>query len=214
MEQRTTGLILRTRPLTETSLIVQWLTPDLGRVSTVAKGARRTKSPFAGKLDLFYLADFSFSPSRRSDLHTLREVGVREYHVPLRQHLGYLQQACYFAQLLEQTTEPNTPLPGLFELILAVLAALPQALPHSRTVFAFEFKLLAHLGLQPDFAETDLTPGAREIAQRLEAADWTVLARLSLAAEQSLELDRFLHTYWAYHVGRSPKGRAAALHPA
>ena len=32
-----------------------------GRISTVAKGARRPKSPFAGKLDLFYEADFSYS---------------------------------------------------------------------------------------------------------------------------------------------------------
>ena len=31
MDERTIGLILRTRPLTETSLIVHWLTPDLGR---------------------------------------------------------------------------------------------------------------------------------------------------------------------------------------
>ena len=39
--ERSTGLILRTRALTETSLIVHWLTPDLGRLATVAKGARR-----------------------------------------------------------------------------------------------------------------------------------------------------------------------------
>ena len=60
MIQSATGIILRTRPLTETSVIVNWLTPDFGRISTVAKGARRPKSQFAGKLDLFYLADFSF----------------------------------------------------------------------------------------------------------------------------------------------------------
>ena len=84
MIQSATGLILRTRPLTETSLIVQWLTPEFGRISTVAKGARRPKSPFAGKLDLFYLADFSFTRSRRSELHALREVGLRETHRNLR----------------------------------------------------------------------------------------------------------------------------------
>jgi DNA repair protein RecO (recombination protein O) len=66
MSERTIGLILRTRPFTETSLIVQWLTADFGRLSTIAKGARRTKSPFAGKLDLYYLAEFSFVRSRRS----------------------------------------------------------------------------------------------------------------------------------------------------
>ena len=78
MIQSATGLILRTRPLTETSLIVHWLTPDFGRMATVAKGARRAKSPFLGRLDLFYLADFSFSRSRRSDLHALREVSLRD----------------------------------------------------------------------------------------------------------------------------------------
>ena len=65
MTESATGIILRTRPLTETSLIVHWLTPNFGRIATVAKGARRPKSPFAGKLDLFYVADFSFSRSRQ-----------------------------------------------------------------------------------------------------------------------------------------------------
>ncbi len=67
MIESATGLIVRTRPLTETSLIVHWLTPDFGRIATAAKGARRAQSPFHGKLDLLYLADFSFSRSRRSD---------------------------------------------------------------------------------------------------------------------------------------------------
>ncbi len=54
--ERAHGLVLRTRPLTETSLIVNWLTLELGRVSTVAKGARRAKSLFRGKLDLYLTA--------------------------------------------------------------------------------------------------------------------------------------------------------------
>ncbi len=108
MVERTQGLILRTRPLTETSLIVQWLTPDAGRIATVAKGARRSNSPFRGKLDLFYLADFSISRSRRSDLHTLREVLLREMHTALREQLAYLQQACYCAALIEQTTDSES----------------------------------------------------------------------------------------------------------
>ena len=104
MDERATGLILRTRPLTETSLIVNWLTPEFGRLSTVAKGARRPKSPFRGKLDLFYLADFSFARSRRSDLHTLREVSLRELHPGLREDFGRLQQASYATALIEQTS--------------------------------------------------------------------------------------------------------------
>src|SRR5256714_9293595 len=125
MVERTQGLILRTRPLTETSLIIHWLTPDFGRIATVAKGARRAKSPFRGKLDLFYLADFSFSRSRRSDLHNLREVSLKETHSFLRKELGYLQQAAYCAALIEQATEAETPLNSIFELMRGFLAALP-----------------------------------------------------------------------------------------
>jgi DNA repair protein RecO (recombination protein O) len=133
--ESTTGLILRTRPLTETSLIVLWLTPDFGRLATVAKGARRPHSPFAGKLDLFYRADFSFSRSRRSELHTLREVSLRETHPALRQELGYLQQASYCSELVEQTTETETPLPAVFELMCGLLNHLtkhPSSLRSSR----------------------------------------------------------------------------------
>ncbi len=97
-------------PLTETSLIVHWLTPDFGRIATVAKGARRPKSPFLGKLDLFYEADFSFSRSRRSDLHLLREVGLRETHGAIREDIWKLRQAAYAAAFIEQATETgNAP---------------------------------------------------------------------------------------------------------
>src|ERR1700684_1267268 len=111
MIENATGIILRTRPLTETSLIVHWLTPEFARLATVAKGARRQKSPFAGKLDLFYLADFSFQRSRRSELHQLREVSLRQTHAAIRREMEYLQQASYSAALIEQTTEMETPLP-------------------------------------------------------------------------------------------------------
>src|ERR1043165_3565833 len=112
MNERAQGLVLRTRPFTETSLIVQWLTPEFGRLDTVAKGARRPKSSFVGKLDLFYLADFSFARSRRSELHTLREVSVKETNASLRNELDWLRQASYAATLIEQTTEMDTQLPA------------------------------------------------------------------------------------------------------
>src|SRR3989442_7073104 len=115
MDERARGLLLRTYPLSDTSLIVRWLTREHGKIATVAKGARRPKSPFAGKLDLFYLADISFQRSRRSELHTLREVSLRETPSALRQELGYLQQAAYCAALIEQTTETETPLPAVLE---------------------------------------------------------------------------------------------------
>jgi DNA repair protein RecO (recombination protein O) len=174
----------------------------------VAKGARRPKSPFRGKLDLFYLADFSFSRSRRSELHTLREVSLREAHSPLRKELDYLQQASYGAALVEQATETETPLPAIFELFRRFLGALPQQPPQPQTLFGFELKLLKELGLQPDLATSRLTQGARKIARVASEADWPAIGRLRLSEAQAAELHEFLHGFLLFHLGRVPKGRA------
>ena len=207
MIESATGLILRTRPLTETSLIVHWLTPNFGRIATAAKGARRPKSPFLGKLDLFYEADLTFSRSRRSELHALREVSLREAHEALRLELGLLQQAAYCARLIEQTTETETPLPGVFELARGLLNHLPKQPPQPRNVYAFELKLLNELGLKPNVTASRLAPGTKEIVRGLIEGDWPAIARLKSTAAQAKELRQFLHGFLIFHLGKVPKGR-------
>jgi len=97
----TRGILLRKRKLSDTSLIVSWCTNSLGIIQTVARGARRPRSPFRGQLDLFFEAELSIAKSRKSNLHTLREVVVVcteiEHHEPEIFHLlerafGYLDQ--------------------------------------------------------------------------------------------------------------------------
>ncbi|MEO6035504.1 MAG: DNA repair protein RecO [Verrucomicrobiota bacterium] len=208
MDERATGLILRIRPLTETSLIVHWLTPDLGRVATVAKGARRQKSPFRGKLDLFYHADFSFQRSRRSELHNLREVVLRETHLSLRREIESVQQASYCAKLIEQTTETETPLPNIFGLAANFLAFLASRPPEPKTLFAFEMKLLSELGFQPDLSKEKLTIGAKVILERLLSFQWAEIPRLKLSPNQEIEIRHFLREFLSTNLGRTPHIRA------
>src|SRR5688500_1838101 len=140
-DERATGIILRTRPLTESSLIVQWLTQESGRISTVAKGARRPKSPFLGKLDLYYEADFSFQRARKSSLHTLREVDLRATHSELRKDFSALEQLARAGKRIEGATEEDAAVPEIFELFKSFLdqAATPPF--ESSLLFAFEIKL-------------------------------------------------------------------------
>jgi DNA repair protein RecO (recombination protein O) len=205
------GIILRTRPLTETSLIVHWLTPHFGRIATVAKGARRTKSLFAGKLDLFYLADFSFSRSRHSDLHMLREVGLRETHGALRVDILKLRQAAYAAAFIEQATETETPLAHVFELLRGFLGCLSRENPSPQIVFTFELKLLRELGLEPDWREARLTAGGKQIVRVFLESDWPKCLRLKLTKAQTVELRQFLHGFLIFHLEKLPKGRATAV---
>jgi DNA repair protein RecO (recombination protein O) len=199
MIERATGLVLRIRPLTETSLIVQWLTPDVGRLSTVAKGARRPKSPFRGKLDLFFLAEFSFRRSRRSDLHALYEVSLQETHAEIRRDLAALEQASYAVRLIEQVTETETPLPEMFRLLLGMLVHFKKNAPTPLTLYAFELKLLRELGLQP--GETALSAGTRALVNNLTASDWAEIGLVRASEPQLCELRRFLRGFMVYHLG-------------
>jgi len=211
MTETATGIVLRTRLLTETSLIVHWLTPELGRLATVAKGARRPQSPFASKLDLFYRADFSFSRSRSSDLHTLREVNLKETFPSLREDMGRLQQAGYATHLIELATETDTPIPSVYELLLGFAKFICAGPPAPQTIFALELKLLQDLGLEPDWETTQISPGAKQITQKLLTSDWDSLSRIKLSSAQAAELRRFLQEFILFHLGHLPRGRSGAL---
>ena len=205
MEERATGIVLRTRLLTESSLIVNWLTPELGRIATVGKGARRPKSPLRGKIDLFYTAEFTFTRSRRSDLHNLREVNLLQTCDALRRDLACLNQAAYCARLIEQTTESETPLPEIHKLFASFLDALSSRPASPITVMAFEVKMLAELGLSPQEGKT------AAIVERLTLLDWKAIGELSLAEAELRELRQFLHGFLIYHLGKIPLNRATAL---
>lgn len=205
MDERGTGIVLRTRPLTESSLIVNWLTPELGRIAMVAKGARRPKSPLRGKIDLFYTAEFTFARSRRSDLHNLREVNLLKTRDALRRDLAYLNQAAYCARLIEQTTESETPLPEIYDLLATFLDALPTQRAAALTVLSFEVKLLAELGLSPQEGKT-----ARS-AEQLATSGWSEIHNLTMSETEVRELRQFLHGFLIYHLGKIPPNRAAAL---
>jgi len=211
MIESATGVVLRTQRLTETSLIVRWLTIDAGRVSTVAKGARRPKSAYAGQLDLFVEADFTFTRSRRSDLHTLRELSVREFHLPLRNDVERLQVAAYCTALLEQATESDTPLPQLFDLFNGLLNHLSISDARPRFIFAFELKLLGLLGLFPSLDQTDLNPDARSLLSSLAGDPWDHIEDLKPTGASVKELSAFLYGFLIQHLGKVPKGRSTAL---
>ena len=210
-DERSQGVVLRTRPMTETSLIVNWLTPDLGRIATVAKGARRSKSPFRGKLDFGYEGAFSFQRSRRSDLHTLREISLSETHPDLRRDLDVLEQAAYFAALIEQSTETETPIPEIYALFQSVLTPLERHPPEPATVLGFEIKLLECLGFSPEWEDARLTDASREMALGFERESWDEIFRLRLAIHQTSELRHFLQGFLLYHLDRVPALRGRAL---
>src|SRR5216684_3301065 len=105
--ERAEGIVLRRQPVTESSLIVTWYTREFGKLKTMAKGARRIKGPFQGKIDLFYLDEIVFLRSKRSDLHLLHDCFLENPHRKLRESLPKLAAASYVCELVELATEPE-----------------------------------------------------------------------------------------------------------
>jgi DNA repair protein RecO (recombination protein O) len=143
----TPAILLRRTRLSDTSWIIGWLTRDHGRLKTAAKGARSPRSPFAGKLDLFFLADISYSPSRKSDLHALREVALIQPFGGLRTDFPRTQLAAYFVELIELVTEAEHPVPELYGLLLRALGYLDTGKATLRALLHFESELVRLLGI-------------------------------------------------------------------
>jgi DNA repair protein RecO (recombination protein O) len=145
--ESTAAILLRRRKFSDTSLIISWCTVSRGCIHTVAKGGRRAKSPFAGKLDLFFEAEISFIPSRKSNLHTLTEVMVKNTFAGIRQNYLRTQVAAYFVELVEICTERDHREPELFALLGRAFRYLDSTDATVRAVAHFETELARITGV-------------------------------------------------------------------
>jgi DNA repair protein RecO (recombination protein O) len=145
--QSTAAILLRKRKFSDTSLIVSWCTESLGCIQTVAKGARRAKTPFAGKLDLFFESEISIVPSRKSSLHTLTEVVVQNPFAGIREHYLRTQVAAYFVELIEICTERDHHEPELYSLLRRAFGYLDKNDPSLRAISHFETEVARITGV-------------------------------------------------------------------
>ncbi len=94
--QKTRALIIRTTDYSETSQILSAYTRDFGRVSLLAKGAKRKRAGSEGPVDLLQVLDIVYLEKSRggesSSLHLLTDRKLVESHHGLRENLqrGYV----------------------------------------------------------------------------------------------------------------------------
>lgn len=175
--QSAAAIIIRLTRLTETSLIVHWFSEEDGLLKTVAKGARRPKSTFAGKLDLFFGAEITFQRARRSELHALREVAVTSWREGLRRNYLSTLLAGYCCQLVESAVEPEHPEPGIHDLLARALDHLDSKNPEMRALRHFERELARLLGISHHQQQAHLS--LRDALGHLPASRDELVERLS-----------------------------------
>jgi len=161
----TEAILLRKRKFSDTSLIVSWCTEAFGCIQTIAKGARRAKTPFAGKLDLFFEAEISVVRSRRSNLHTLTEVVLKKPFAGIRSNYLRTQTAAYFVELIEICTERDHREPELFALLQRAFGYLNEKEPTQRAVSHFETELARIAGVHDVKSGGDAVTVPREVGR-------------------------------------------------
>lgn len=151
MEQ-SDALILRVYPWSETSCVALIYTRDYGKLSVLAKGARRPKSPFEAALDLLSICRVVFIPKSADSLDILTEAKLtRRFRVGsrdlLRLNCGY-----YVAELLDRLTDKGDQQAEIFELAEQSLFDLGQMEWEPRAiVLRFELQMLRMTGLLPSW---------------------------------------------------------------
>lgn len=143
----TSGLVLRETETKETDKILTVLTPDLGKIAVIARGARRKNSRIAAASQLLAYSELTLY--KRNNWYMLDEGATRELFRGVREDFVLLSLASYLAELTESLTDEGDA-GEILPLLLNALYALGTLGKDPRQVkAAFELRLLALSGFEP-----------------------------------------------------------------
>src|SRR4051794_39939138 len=147
----TGAVVLRSIRLGEADRVLHLYTQRRGRVGAVAKGVRRVRSRFGGRLEPLARVQLVLHEGR-SELCTVTSADTVAAHAGLRDHAATLQratQSCEAVLRLLDFEEPNQPAYNLLCHQLGLLDAEPRAATRANAL-AFRLKLLLAAGFMPE----------------------------------------------------------------
>ncbi len=144
---RATGVVLRTYKLGESDRIIVLLTEQHGKVRAVAKGVRKTKSKFGGRLEPMSHVQLLLHEGR--DLDIVNQVDTVESLAPLMIDLDHMTRGMAVLEAVDQMAMDREPNPQLYRMLVGVLRTI--AISDSPLVVpAFFWKLLSLEGVRPE----------------------------------------------------------------
>jgi DNA repair protein RecO (recombination protein O) len=150
---KTEAIVLRSIRYAEADRILHVYTPRHGRLSAIAKGVRRSKSRFGGRLEPYFRVELMLHEGR-GDLHTVTGASTVAPYAHLRGDARALDGAARACDAVNRLFGDGEPHPGVFHLLaneLALLDADPAAATQSNAL-AFRLKLLLAAGFAPQLS--------------------------------------------------------------
>lgn len=147
----TNAFVLRSRNYGESDRILVLLTEDMGKVSAIAKGARRSVKRFAGgALEPFQELAVRLDRKPQYSLAFLHESRALGSNATLASNLDAFAWASYLTELTEVMTADRDPCRDLFALYKEVIGRLGRDLIEP-LAHHFVLGLLERSGWAPDF---------------------------------------------------------------
>lgn len=147
--EKSLALVVRIVEFSESSCVVTLFTRDFGKISGLAKGARRRKSPFESAIDLLSLCRLVFLHKSSDALDILTEANLERRFRAGSRDLVRLYAAYYLAELLNELTYEYDSHPELFDLANRTLIQLDGDDEVARVLLRFELHILRLLGHLP-----------------------------------------------------------------
>ncbi len=202
--------MLRSIRYGEADRILHLYTPHRGRLSAIAKGVRKAKSRFGGRLEPFFRLDLVLYEGR-SDLLTVTSAETVAAHRRLREHAGALDGAARACEAVARIFDDGEPHAGVYHLLANELALLDQA-PDTAgraNALAFRLKLLLAAGFAPHLAGCASCGEREHIVGFSGAAGGVVCGACEASA---FRLDEDAHAFMVAALG-NPLASAPAAEP-
>lgn len=144
----TDGIVLKSIKYEESDSIVVIFTRKLGKISVLAKGARRAKSTFLSGTQVFSYSNFAIR--RNGSMYKLNQCEVKQNFYNLSYNIDTLAHASYISSLVEQNIFENQTNNRLFDLLLKTLYLYSyDDAEYELITNIFELKLLDYIGYKP-----------------------------------------------------------------
>jgi DNA repair protein RecO (recombination protein O) len=147
---RTPALVARFVDYGEADRICTLLARSHGKVSALARGARRSRRRFGGALSLFVVGEATLRPPRHGELYGLERFdAVEDLASRIAEDVIKLGHGSYLLELTRELWPTAQPEPAAFDLLLAALRALAGGPAAPALLRAYELQLLGAVGLAP-----------------------------------------------------------------
>jgi DNA repair protein RecO (recombination protein O) len=141
------GIVLRGYPFGESHRVVVLLSPNNGKLRTVAKGVRKTKSRFGGRLEPFTHVDVMLYEGKNLD--TITQVSIINAVPHVRNALERVLAASTMIEVVDAVAQEDEPSQRLFLLLQRGLTVLDHVDPHDDLITSFLLKIADILGIAP-----------------------------------------------------------------